>query len=297
MSLKDIRLSQLLGVYIDGIPLNLASKLLPLSSWLRMGLLTNIHLHSKMQKKYSDKSFKGNKSAAVSKKGLLAIIIGLEDVVQSLRYIRGKTEWNEYYHDIHYGCESFNAKKRIVGELLAGLKPNSVWDLGANEGVFSRLASNCGIHTISMDNDPATVESNYLMVKRNNETCMLPLLMDMSNPSSFRGWANSERCSLAARGPANIVMALAIQHHLVIGNNIPFKKLAEFMASLGYWLIIEYIPKDDPQVQRLLASRKDIFDEYSQTYFEQSFSQLYEIRGKYGLPGSQRVIYLMVRKS
>jgi hypothetical protein len=148
-----------------------------------------------------------------------------------------------------------------------------------------------------MDNDPATVENNYSVVKRNHETCVLPLLMDLSNPSSFRGWANRERRSLTARGPADLIMALALQHHLVIGNNVPFKQLAEFLAQLGYWLIIEYIPKNDTQVQRLLASRKDIFNEYSQSSFEQAFSQSYDIKGKYDLPGSQRVIYLMVRKS
>jgi hypothetical protein len=297
MSFKDIRLSQLLRIYIDGIPLGLASKLLPLRSWLYMGLVTNIHIHAKMQKKYAYKSFKANTSVAITKKGLLAIIMGLEEMVQSLRCIPKGTEWSEYYRDIHYNDESFEAKKRIISELIVKIKPNSVWDLGANEGMFGRLASSQGIYTISMDNDPATVENNYSIVKRNHETCMLPLLMDLSNPSSFSGWANRERRSLTARGPADLIMALALEHHLVIGNNIPFKQLAEYLAQLGYWLVIEYVPKTDPHVQRLLSSRKDIFNEYSQASFEQAFSQSYDIKGKYDLPDSQRVIYLMVRKS
>jgi hypothetical protein len=296
MSLKDIRLSQLLRIYIDGIPLSLASKLLPLRSWLYMGLATNIHIHAKMQKKYASQSIKTNPSARISKKGLLAIITGLEEIVRSLRNASKATEWGEYYRDIHYSGESFGAKKRIVSDLITQIKPRSVWDLGANEGLFSRLASSQGIDTISMDNDPATVENNYLTARNNHETCILPLLIDLSNPSSFCGWANRERRSLTARGPADLIISLALEHHLVIGNNIPFKQLAEYLAQLGCWLIIEYVPKNDPQVQRLLASRKDIFNEYDPLSFEHFFSQFYNIQGKYDIPDSQRVIYLMARK-
>jgi hypothetical protein len=297
MSLKDIHLSQLLRIYIDGIPLDLAGKLLPLKSLLCMGLLTNIHLHAKMQEKHSDKSFPACTSAPISKRGLLKIIIGLEESVQFLHHANKGTEWGDYYRDIHYSAESFEAKKRIISELIAKLKPNSVWDLGANEGVFSRLSSSQGIYTISIDNDPLTVEKNYLTLQRNDEICILPLLIDLTNPTSFSGWGNRERRSLVARGPADIVMVLALEHHLVIGNNVPFKKLAEFLAQLGRWLIIEYIPKEDIQVQRLLAFRKDIFNEYSKATFEQAFGQLYNIKGKYDLPDSHRVIYFMAKES
>ncbi len=182
-------------------------------------------------------------------------------------------------------------------EIISKLKPHSVWDLGANEGMFSRLSSSQGIDTISIDKDPLAVEKNYLTLQRNNEVCILPLLMDLSNPSSFIGWGNRERLSLVSRGPADMVMVLALQHHLVIGNNVPFKKLAEFLAQVGRWLIIEYIPKDDIQVKKLLASRKDIFTEYSEESFEQAFGQSFTIKGKYDLPDSQRVIYLMAKKS
>jgi hypothetical protein len=296
MSLKDIRLSQLLRIYIDGIPLSLGSKLLPRRSWLRMGLVTNIHIHAKMQKKYARPSSGTAASAHISQQGLLAIITGLEETVQSLRWTPEGTEWGDYYRDIHYRPASFEAKKQIVSELVTRVKPGSVWDLGANEGVFSRLASTQGIHTISIDNDPAAVENNYLIARKNNETCLLPLLIDLSNPSGFSGWANRERRSFGARGPASLIIALALEHHLVIGNNVPFRQLAEYLAQLGRWLIIEYIPKNDPQVQQLLASRKDVFNEYNPLSFEQAFSRFYNIEGKYDLPDSQRVVYLMVQK-
>ncbi|MCY1437188.1 hypothetical protein D9M71_533400 [compost metagenome] len=120
--------------------------------------------------------------------------------------------------------------------------------------------------------------------------------MDLSNPSSGLGWAGKERMSLSERGPVDCVMALALIHHLVIGNNISLDRLADFLASLCNHLIIEFIPKTDSQVARLLRSRKDIFDEYDEATFELVFGAEFIVREKLQIPGSERRLYLMSRK-
>ena len=184
----------------------------------------------------------------------------------------------------------------MVAEFVDQLHPRSVWDLGANTGVFSRIAGEKGIPTISFDNDPAAVEKNYLTC-RESEKNILPLVVDLTNPSPAIGWQNQERLSLAERGPADTVLALALVHHLAISNNVPLGRLAAFFSSICNSLVIEFVPKTDSQVQRLLATREDIFPDYSQPAFEDEFSRFFNIRNSMRIKDSERTLYLMQRIS
>ena len=150
-------------------------------------------------------------------------------------------------------------------------------DLGANIGVFSRLASRQGFSTISFDIDPVAVEKNYLECIENDEKNILPLIMDLTNPSPYLSWENDERMSFMKRGPADLVMALALIHHLAISNNLPFDRIAQFFQKICKSLIIEFVPKTDSQVQRLLSTREDIFDNYDKESFETTFGEYFEI--------------------
>ena len=168
-------------------------------------------------------------------------------------------------------------------------------NLGANVGIFSRLASDKGILTISFDNDAATVEKNYLECVARGEPNILPLVVDLSNPSPGIGWENKERMSFIERGPAEAVMALALVHHLAISNNLSLGHIAWFLAKICRSLIIEFVPKNDSQVQRLLASREDIFPDYTRQAFEKEFSRCFTIEDSADIRESQRILYLMHR--
>ena len=124
---------------------------------------------------------------------------------------------------------------------------------------------------------------------------MLPLRMDLTNPSPDLGWHNAERESMQARGPVDLVMALALIHHLAISNNVPLVDVADYFADLGEHLIIEFVPKSDSQVRRLLASRLDIFPDYNEVGFEVAFLNCYKIIEKVSVQGSERTLYLMKR--
>ena len=117
--------------------------------------------------------------------------------------------------------------------------------------------------------------------------------MDITNPSGAIGWANSERQSLTQRGPADLLMALALIHHLVIGANIPLGQVARYFSSLGHYLVIEFVPKNDSQVQRLLATRPDIYADYTNADFESIFKEYFIIQSRHVIAGSERVLYLM----
>lgn len=296
-SMVDIRLTQLLRVYLDGIPLDLASGLLPGKTRLGFsGLAVHLHLHARAQRQYSDRQAAQAAAVKLSKTALLHILNGLEKTILPLTWQPRGTEWGAYYSLTNYTDESLQAKGALVGSFAEQVKPRSAWDLGANNGLFSRELSRRGIETVASDIDPAAVEQNYLAVKAGNEPHLLPLLIDLTNPSPALGWAHRERSSMLARGPVDLVMALALVHHLAISNNVPLPLVAEFMANAGRWAIVEFVPKSDSQVKRLLSTRKDIFDQYNQEGFEEAFALYFNTERKAPIPGSQRTLYLFKRK-
>jgi ribosomal protein L11 methylase PrmA len=171
-----------------------------------------------------------------------------------------------------------------------------VWDLGANTGQFSRIATSQGALAIAFDVDMGAVEVNYRQLSAESVE-LLPLVVDLTNPSPSLGWHSSEWDSLTARGPADCVLALALIHHLAISNNLPFDLVACFFADVSRHLIIEYVPKDDSQVQRLLSSRTDIFESYTVEVFETVFEKYFSIIDKRALSGSGRILYLMTNNT
>jgi ribosomal protein L11 methylase PrmA len=295
MALVDVRLGQLLRIYIDGVSLDLAAHLLPRRTRLDLGLATHIHLHAAAQKRYAGRTEKPRMAGKMSRMAFLGLMDSLESAVRKLTWKPAGTEWGDYYtaSASHYTAAAFETKRQVVQEYLERIQPRQVWDLGANTGEFSRLAAEKNIPTLAFDIDPAAVELNYQAVVGKKETHMLPLLMDFTNPSPGLGWHNRERESLFERAPVDALLALALIHHLAIANNVPLPQLAEFFRSLGHWLVIEFVPKEDSQVQILLASRQDIFPDYHVAGFEAAFEQAFTIHEKRALPETGRVLYLM----
>jgi ribosomal protein L11 methylase PrmA len=282
-------------VYIDGVPLDLASALLPFKTKMNFGLLTHIHIHAGAQKKYSDKVDAAPRKGAMSKQALTGLIESLESTVKKLTWKPAGTEWGDYYDNTNYTDSAFEHKKQLVKDWAAEIKPNLVWDLGGNTGIFSREAAASGAFTVSFDIDPAAVEQNYRIVKKNKEQNILPLVLDLTNPSPALGWDNAERDSFGGRGPADMVLALAVIHHLAISNNVPLTQLADFFAARGKWLVIEFVPKSDSQVKKLLATREDIFPNYTKAGFEEAFGKVFKIHKIESIHDSERHLYLMER--
>jgi hypothetical protein len=295
MSLTDIRLSQLLRTYIDGVPLDLASSLLPSRSRLTFSLLSHIHLHARSQRHFAERRVDVRRRK-MSRASFLGLIDNLESAIKKLKWQPKGTNWAYYYDETTYSQEALQQKQQLVAQFLDQLKPSVVWDLGANVGLFSRLASDRGTLTISFDMDPACVERNYLVAVKNREPNILPLLLDLTNPSPDIGWANQERMSLIQRGPADTVLCLALIHHLAISNNLPLGMIAEFLNTICDSLIIEFVPKSDRQVQRLLSTREDIFPDYTRQAFENAFGQYFTIQTSAQTTHTERNLYLMARR-
>lgn len=292
MHYTHLSTGKLSTLWVDGIPLDIAASFLPFWSRLSPSIFLHIHLHAKSQAQYGNTSI-ASKKLAISRTQLLAIIDNLENCIQRLHLPKQFTEWGDYYNNTNYNQTSFEQKKHIISEYLKESAPHMVWDLGGNDGTFSRLASNESIFTVCFDIDPIAVNKNYQAVKTKNEKNILPLIFDLTNPSPNIGWASKERDNLAKRGPADTILALAIIHHLAISNNLPFAHIANYFSKLGKYLIIEFVPKEDSNTQKLLRNRVDIFDQYSQEHFEHAFGKFFHIQRKNPISNSIRTMYLM----
>jgi hypothetical protein len=278
------------------VPLDLCAKLLPLKCLLDPGVFMHIYIHARSQKKFALQGKKLRKTRKLSKNQMIAIAQSLRSTLTRIHWKPSHSEWGDYYSDTNYNDRAMAAKKEIVRAILKKISPKLVWDLGGNIGVMSRLAIESGSSALTFDIDPGVIEKNYLQSKEENQPNLLPLVMDFNNPSPDLGFASHERYSLTARGPADLLLALALIHHLSISNNLPFAYISEYLAKLGNWLVIEFVPKKDSQVQRLLRTRVDIFDNYTEDNFERAFSHHFNILQKEPIVESCRIIYLMKKE-
>jgi hypothetical protein len=293
MSFRDVRCSRLLRSYLDGVPLELASRLLLRGTRFSLSIQMHIHIHARMQKRYQGAGLK-SEARRISLFQVQALIDSLESCVRGLKSPVPESGWSGYYSMDSYSAAGFESKKSTVARFVEAARPGTVWDFGANTGVFSRIAGGTSGAVLSIDSDHDAVELNYRQCRRDGEKGILPLWIDLMNPSGGLGWDNRERLPLKERGRPDMVIALALVHHLAIAQNVPLDMLADYFASIaGRWLVIEFVPKADPKVRLLLGSRADIFHGYTRSGFESAFAARFKILESVDVADSTRTLYLM----
>lgn len=297
-SKTNVALLGLSRLHIDGVPVELASTLLPKSTYLNLGILTHLHLHAAAgSAAASERPQKPTRP--VSRAAIMGLIHSLESTINSLEPPGGKTTWGEYYGHTNYSTSAFVAKQSMVRDFLGSIEPNptTIWDLGANAGVFSEVAAESTATVVAWDVDSTAVELAYVKWRKEKRTNLLPLLQDFTNPSPSLGWSQQERESLRDRGPADALLALALIHHLAIGNNVPLLEVARWLSTLGHWVVIEFVPKADSQVQRMLSTREDIFEQYHEHGFRTAISEFFDIVRTEPIPETERTLFLLRRRA
>jgi 2-polyprenyl-3-methyl-5-hydroxy-6-metoxy-1,4-benzoquinol methylase len=293
----DPRLSVLSASWIDGIPLDIARGLAPRRYRWKPGFLTHISLHARAQERFQEAASRRSTPPRLGRASLIRILDNLRSTVEGLSWNPGKTQWADYYSKTNYSDEAMELKKRFVGSVVDEIKPGQVVDFGANTGAFSTIAARAGAYVVATDMDHGAVELCFRAASAEKNRSILPLVVDLTSPTPAVGWMNAERASFLDRcsGKTDLVLALALIHHLVIGNNVPLRSVMELLARAGTHAIVEFIEKRDSQVQRLLASREDIFDAYSETGFENALSGMFRIVRKQPIAGAHRVMYHVQR--
>ena len=288
----DISLNKFLINYIDGIPLELTVKLLPLKSRLNIPLNIHLFLHAKLNSKYNDKK------VVISNKHFSANYLknlteNLYDSICSLKWKPTGTEWAGYY-DKSVSENYFEKKQKVIREFLSLISPKEVLDLGANDGTISQIAAEYASNVLSFDIDPACVETNYLKLRALNNISILPLIVDITNPEPGIGWENQERTPLLERIKVDTVMASALIHHLCFSHNLTFSMLANFFVKhTQKYLIIEFVSKSDEKVKKLLQNREDIFPEYNLEMFIKVFTKDFKIIQQKEVISMTRTLFLL----
>ncbi len=299
MAHRDVRCGLMLREHTDGIPLDLAARLLPARTRYNLGLGSHIHIHARAQRRYASAGRLADppKPRRMTTLQQAALLDGLRRTIDGLRWDPTGTEWADYAENTSYDDHAAGRKDWLVERLLNAAGGHVVWDLGANTGRFSRIAAALGRRVVAWDADPAATERHYRQVRADDSVSILPLVVDLANPSPRLGWAHEERRSFIDRANADVVLALALVHHLAIGRNIPLDRLAEFFAGLAPALIVEFVPKIDPMVTAMLATREDVFPDYTLEGFRSAFGRRFALDSMSAIDGSDRVLLRMSRRA
>jgi ribosomal protein L11 methylase PrmA len=259
-----------------------------------------MHVHAVSQRRHQDDGRNPatlKKPQQMSKTMLLALVESLTNAIKKCALPKMDTEWGDYYDDTNYSTEGMSAKEKAIKSFVDKYvgASETIHDIGANTGRFSHLVANPERYVLSHDIDELAVERHYLSNRRGSVGNVLPLVLNLNNPTPAIGWALNERESLVERIQSDVVMALALIHHLAIANNIPLDSIAGFFHKIAKKLIIEFVPKEDSQVQRLLATRDDVFPDYNIECFEQTLSGRFNILTKTKIDGTERTLYMLER--
>jgi SAM-dependent methyltransferase len=296
MAHRDARLGLLLRDYVDGVPLDLAAELLPRRTRWSPGLAAHLHLHARAQRQHAGDASSAPKAVTMPASRRLALLDHLRRTIEGLRISAGGTEWADYADQTSYSPAATASKEAIVRRMLEEIGGRRAWDVGANTGRYSAIAAEAGYDVLAFDVDWAAVERHYLALRAAGEKRILPLLGDIADPSPAIGWANEERASLLERADADAVVALALVHHLAIGRNVPLPMIGSLMARLAPNVVVEFVPKEDPMVQRLLAAREDIFPDYGRDGFRAAFSRDFEVLEEAPIEESGRILFRLQRR-
>lgn len=280
---------------IDGIPAHALRPLMSLRDLARSGVLMHVVAQNALQRRYADKPQGVRSSLAAAgfdKRLIVSNVTNLKKIVSRLSPGGVKTTWADYTRTHSYDAAEFDAKLAFVREAAARRHWRLVWDLGCNAGIFSQLAAEHADTVVAMDGDWMAVEHLYrTQQSRADRKKILPLVVNLADPSPSQGWQGLERKSLPDRGRPDLTLCLALIHHIVIGANIPMRDFLSWLASLGTALVIEFVGREDEMVQTLLMNKDDQYDDYTAESFEALLASRFKVEEKRPLKGGKRSIY------
>ncbi len=292
---------KLWNAQIDGINISLASTLLPAKSWLNFGVTTHIHLHALSGSKVGNGVIKDREKKDGLSGFQLNLASSLKKSLLSLPKPKNHSNWANYRQENTYQSIDADSKLKFIKEAVRGIGAKTILDLGSNDGHYSKELMKLGLICTAVESDLECCDFLYKRSKEDESLeRLLGLHIDLSNPTPSYGWASGERTSFTSRYKCDLVLALALIHHLSIGQNIPYEKVASFLAELSENLIVEYIPPADVMSKKLLSSRPAFQGSAENLFgleaFEDHFASYFEIVKKSSEIAGGRILYQMKLK-
>jgi hypothetical protein len=271
---------------LEGIEPAEARALLGGRDLLRRGVLTHVVLHSRLERRHAGRPVREELRAAGFKRELVvANVRRLEKLVRRLEWRPRASTWSGYA-----AAADHEQKAAFVRDAA---RPGVVWDLGANDGRFARIAAERADYVLAVDGDAVVLDRLYRELRDDGDTRVQPLLADLADPSPARGWRGVERARLEDRGRPALVLCLALLHHLAITRNVPLDELVAWLRDLGAALLVEFVDPADPQAQRLLAAKRPgTHGDYTRDVFERLLREAFEVERSETLASGTRTLYL-----
>ena len=212
---------------------------------------------------------------------------------RSLRSDCSESAWVAYRNTCSYDDADREAKERFIRGVVAERRPGMAWDLGANDGVYARIVAERAEQVLAVDYDDVTVDAMYSSFRADGITNILPIVMNLVDPSPARGWRNTERRAFTDRGRPDLVLALALVHHLALAANVPLAQVVEWFADLGGTLVVEFVEPHDPMADRLLGNKAaGLFPDYRIEEFERLLGERYQVTSHLRLPSGGLTLYV-----
>lgn len=293
-SVKDVPFHPWLRGSIDGITPSQMRGVLSFRDRFRRGLFTNVFLHARLEAKYADRpsEVKQEVRRVFKKELFVANVRKMRKLVERLTWDPPEGVWTAYGERNSYTDDDAKRKDEFVRRVATSQPWGLVWDIGANNGRYSRIAAEGAKTVVAVDADQGPVELLYRDLRQEGNEQILTLTMNLADPSPGLGWRGLERRSLPDRGKPDLVLALALIHHVAISANVPVKEFVDWLASLGSALVIEFPTREDPMVQKLLAPKRDgLHPDYELGYFEQVLGDAFEVERSERLESDTRVLY------
>ncbi len=285
---------------IDGFPLKEASKLLSWKSKLSPTVYSHIHFLGKKESNNTGELIEDSKYKGLSKSAQIKMLKSLELHIAQM-FLKENTEWSAYYKQTNYQNASFEIKKKFVSLWTQEIVAQKVIDVGGNDGTFGKEALKHANQVIIGDIDQSAIDNCYTDCLKNKETALTSIVTDLLQPAAAIGFNNKERDSFIDRVKSyspDLIMALALIHHITLSGNVPFEMSAAFFKSLSPYLLIEFPDREDSWVQFILDSKRDarhLFNDYNLDQFEKCYAPYFTVIKKEQIPNTHRTLFLMKR--
>ncbi len=291
---KGVHFQPMLRSSIDGVGIQTAARLFGFRDRFRPGVLTHVWLQSKLDSRYGNtkKDVRSElKSAGFNKELILANVRKIRKLINKLAWEGDGSEWGGYEEFHNYSESDHSLKESFINDCVAGSSANMVWDIGCNTGQFSKIAARHAGQVLAMDLDHFAVERLYREVSVEKNNNILTLVQNVSDPSPSWGWRNRERMDLPSRAKPDLVLCLALIHHVVITANVPLAEFIGWLADLSDQLVIEYVARSDDKVKTLLRNKEDKYSDYSRECLERELGRHYTIHRHLPLESGNRHLY------
>ena len=296
-ALRGVDFRPLLRGSVDGIEPGEMRRLLPRRDLMRRGVMTHVALHARLEARHADDADvkRELRSAGFKTELVKANVRGLEKLVRRLEWEPETTAWTEYGATTTYSEADAERKAAFVRAAASARRRRLVWDLGANDGRYTRIAAEHADYAVALDADGAVVERLYRELHDEGSTTILPLVANVADPPPGLGWRGRERKPLPERGRPDVTLALAVVHHLAVGANVPLAELVDWLAELGTELVIEFPTPTDPMVERMLVRKREgTHADYTREAFERVLGEAFAVEATEELAGGSRVLYRAV---